>query len=97
MGRNRQIKASVSKNGKMTAEGKCVLKKGLNGSCCEIENRECKLSSDTGKVSAELTKGASVSRHEKDFIRNGIKYVPVILERKKNAVGNSVIKKYGKE
>ena len=34
----------------------------------------------SGKVSAKLTKGARVSKYEKDFIRNGIKYVPVIFE-----------------
>ena len=51
----------------MTAEVKCVLKKGLNGSCCEIENRECKLSPDTGKVAAEPPKEVSVSRNEKRF------------------------------
>ena len=31
------------------------------------------------------------------FSQNGSKYLPVILERRKNAVGNSVIKKYGVE
>ena len=35
----------------------------------------------TGKVSAKLTKGVSVSRHEKRILQNGIKYLPVILER----------------
>ncbi|MDU2620703.1 MAG: hypothetical protein E7C72_05415 [Dialister sp.] len=56
-----------------------------------------KPSPDTGKVSAELTEGASWSRYKKWFLRYGIKYLPVILERRKNAAGNIVIKKYGKE
>ena len=35
----------------------------------------------SGKVSAELTEGASVRRTVKgDFIQNGIKYLPVILK-----------------
>ena len=33
------------------------------------------------KVSAELTKGASVSRHIKEFLTEQYKYLPVILER----------------
>ncbi|MDU5310052.1 MAG: hypothetical protein E6161_03525, partial [Dialister sp.] len=35
----------------------------------------------SGKVSAELTKGASVSRHIKEFLTEQHKYLPVILER----------------
>ena len=36
----------------------------------------------SGKVSAELTEGASLRRTVKgDFIQNGIKYLPVILGR----------------
>ena len=35
----------------------------------------------SGKVSAELTKGASVSRHVKRFLTKQYKYLPVILER----------------
>ena len=61
----------------------------------------------SGKVSAKLTKGASVSKHERtkisvsryarmSFIEQ-FKYLPVILERNEKAVGNIVMKKYGKE
>ena len=52
-----------------------------------------------GKVSTDrLTKGASVSRNVKgDFLQNDIEYLPVILERSEKAVGNIVMKKYGKE
>ena len=55
------------------------------------KNRKRKLSPDTGKVSAELTKGAGVSRNERgkneqkgknSFLQNGIKYLPFILERR---------------
>ena len=36
----------------------------------------------SGKVAAEPSEGVSVSRNEKkSFLRNGIKYLPVILER----------------
>ena len=62
-----------------------------------LKNRERKLSPDTGKVSAELTKGVSMSRYEKSFLQNDIKYLPVILERNEKAVGNIFMKKYGKE
>ena len=41
-----------------------------------------KPSPNTGKVAAEPSEGVSVSRNEKkSFLRNGIKYLPVILER----------------
>ena len=36
-------------------------------------------------------------RRERIAFFNGIKYLPVILERRKNAVGNTIIKKYGVE
>ena len=72
------------------------------------KNTNRKLSPDTGKVSTDrLTKGARVSRHkrmeirvsrnEKRFLRNSIKYLPVILERREKVVGNRVVKKYGVE
>ena len=51
--------------------------------------------SDAAKVSETLypTNGSG-----KNLAKDtGIKYLPVILERRKNAVGNIVIKKYGKE
>ena len=35
----------------------------------------------TGKAVALAVVRASVSRHEKRFLQNGIKYLPVILER----------------
>ena len=38
-----------------------------------------------------------MSRYEKSFLQNDIKYLPVILERNEKAVGNIVMKKYGKE
>ena len=50
---------------RMTAEVKCVLQMKLNGSCHKRKNINRKLSPDTGKVSAELTKGASWSRNER--------------------------------
>ena len=42
-------------------------------------------------------KGQVWAEKENSFLPNSIKYLPVILERRKNAVGNIVIKKYGKE
>ena len=50
------------------------------------------------KVAAKPSEGASMSRKiKRSFLQKDINYLPVILERNEKAVGNSVIKKYGKE
>ena len=57
-----------------------------------------KPSPNTGKVAAKPTEGASMSRKiKRSFLQKDIKYLPVILERNEKAVGNIVMKKYGKE
>ena len=52
----------------------------------------------SGKVAAlAAERGKCEQKPKKRFLQNDSKYLPVILERRKNAVGNSVIKKYGVE
>ena len=72
------------------------------------KNSKCKPSPNTGKVAALADERGKCEQKRKNenkceqtrknsFSQNGSKYLPVILERRKNAVGNSVIKKYGVE
>ena len=50
------------------------------------------------KVAAlAVGRGKCEQKRKKSFLRNVTKYLPVILERRKNAVGNREIKKYGVE
>ena len=42
-------------------------------------------------------RGKCAQKRKNRFLQSGIKYLPVILERRENAVGNTIIKKYGKE
>ena len=57
-----------------------------------------KPSPDTGKVAAlAVRRGKREQIRKNSFLQNGIKYLPVILERRGKVVGNRVVKKYGVE
>ena len=61
------------------------------------KNSKHKPSPNTGKVAALADeRGKREQKRKKRFLQNS-KYLPVILERRKNAVGNTRIKKYGVE
>ena len=81
----------------MTAGVNCVLQAVLNGSCHKRKVYETQAVPGHGEsVSGADERGKYEQKEKKEFFTKRY-YLPVILERTEKAVGNIVMKKYGKE